>query len=72
MSLRNVEVRLLADEDTTGDVRFVEVYGHVIGTDFTKVEVEDDVLGKLNGNPHLEVKEGRSRAPKAEAAPVAE
>lgn len=72
MSLRNVEVRLLADEDTTGDVRFVEVFGLVITTDFTKVEVEDDVLGKLNGNPHIEVKEARSRAARTDAAPVAE
>lgn len=72
MSLRNVEVRLLADEDTTGDVRFVEAFGHVIGTDFTKVELDDHAFEKLSRNPHFEVKEARSRASRTETAPAAE
>lgn len=69
MSPRNVEARLIADEATTGDVRAVEVFGHVLTTSFAKIEVEDDVLAKLQGNPHIEVRERGERAPfDAEAA----
>lgn len=55
MSLRKVEARLIADEDTTGDVRAVEVFGHVLTEEFREIEVDDHVLAKLQGNPHIDV-----------------
>lgn len=55
MSPRNVQARFVAS-DETGDVRSVEVYGHVLTEKFARVDVDADVLAKLQGNPHIEVK----------------
>lgn len=54
-----MQARFLASA-ATGDVRFVEVFGLELTEDFSKVSVDEDVLAKLQGNPHVEVK-----APKA-------
>lgn len=57
MSLRKIEARFMADGDT-GDVRSVEVFGHVLTESFSTIEVDDFVFGKLSGNPHIDVKGG--------------
>jgi hypothetical protein len=56
MSPRKVEARLLADAETTGDVRAVQVFGHTLTTEFAELEVTEGVFGKLRANPHVEIK----------------
>lgn len=56
MSLRKVSARFVADEEITGPARSVVVFGHTLTEAFSKIEVDDVVFGKLQGNPHIEVK----------------
>lgn len=63
-----IKARIAAGNEDMAGVMSVSVFGHELTRDFAEIEVSDEVLAKLKGNPAIEV---MVRKPKADPAPVA-
>jgi hypothetical protein len=72
MSPTKVQARISADPSDIGGFDTVTLYGHALTDEFQTISVEDDVLAKLEGNPHVEVKtprKAKAEDPVMEPAP---
>lgn len=69
--MQTIRARISGDHDEMRDVHGVSVFGHSIGKEFSEIEVTDEVLAKLKGNPAIEVQVKKAAAPAPAPAPEA-
>lgn len=70
--MQTIKARIAADHPDMAEVASVTVFGQKLTQDHAEIEVSDEVLAKLKGNPAVEVLVRKARAaaePKPEPTP---
>lgn len=67
-----MDARIIGPASELGDFQTLDFYGHALSRDWSRIDPEPAVLGKLQGNPYVELREKRKPSEEPPADTLAE